>query len=241
MSKIAKKGVVIGLIMILFLLVACQPSAKIETTAPETVTETTTSGCTAHWECAEEDYQHFQAENCSWSRPEKCERGCVNSTCRPAEVCTTGFKCIDDFRRGYQKEDCSFLSKIACEWGCDAGKCQEKPTNIFTNATAPKESDTPKYSAIAENQDEEVEEEKTIYTLKIGEQQQIQVNGLPTNVSIHFLEATQVTLKVNGIKSNPIPEQGNTTYENLGATFKVEWILFQSYDGGKQEIGYSVK
>ena len=143
-------------------------------------------------------------------------------------------------RRGYQKEDCSFISKKDCEWGCDQGKCQEKPTNIFANASeAP--APEPTYSAIAENQDEPVEEEKTIYTLKVGEQQQISINGVQTNVSIHFLEPSQVTIKVNGIKSNPIPEQGNTTYENIGATFHIEWILFQSYAGGKQEIGYSVK
>jgi len=241
MSKLDKKILFFMVIIACLFLLSCQPSAKTETTALETASETV-AGCTAHWECAEEDYQHFQAENCSWSRPEKCERGCVEGACKPAEVCTTGFKCIDDFRRGYQKEDCSFISKKDCEWGCDTGKCQEKPTNIFTNATAPKEPDTPKYSAIEENKEEgEITAPKTTYTLKVGEQQQIDVKGTPVNISIHFLEPNQVTLKVNGIKSNPIPEQGNTTYENIGATFRIEWILFQSFAGGKQEIGYSVK
>lgn len=241
MAKIGGKVVAI-LLTICFLLVSCQQIQETEPTNTSTDTiKVSADGCTAHWECADEDYAHYQAENCSWTRPEKCERGCVNGTCRPAEICTTGFKCIDDFRRGYQKEDCSFISKKDCDYGCDQGKCQEKPTNIFTNETAPQET-TPTYSAIAENQEEgEVEEKATIYSLKVGEQQQIQINGVQTNVSIHFLEPTQVTLKVNGIKSDPIPEQGNSTYENIGATFKIEWILFQSFAGGKQEIGFSVK
>src|SRR3989338_7640250 len=176
-----KRGMLLSFILIVALfLFSCQSPVKTETT-PETPAETAPSGCTAHWECADEDFKHYQAEDCSWGTPERCELGCVNNTCRSAEVCTPGFKCVDDFRRGYQKEDCSFLSKISCEWGCDAGKCQEKPTNIFTNASAPSK------------------------------------------------------------ESEPIAEQGNFTYENLGMNFNIEWILFQSYAGGKQEIGYSVK
>ena len=235
-----KRSIPIILVLVLFLLISCQPATKTtETTAGET-TEVSIEGCTPAWECADENYKVYVSEDCNRKDATKCERGCINGDCRPAEVCTTGFKCIDDFRRGYQKEDCSFISKKECEWGCDQGKCQEKPTNIFANASeAPAQE--PAYSAIAENQDEVVEEEKTIYTLKVGEQQQIGINGVQTNVSIHFLEPSQVTIKVNGIKSNPIPEQGNTTYENIGATFHIEWILFQSYAGGKQEIGYSVK
>ena len=243
MSNLAKNGVMVGLIMVLFFLLSCQPAAKTTETATEEIAEVSVEGCTPTWECTEE-YEVQVLENCTRVNPTKCERGCVDGQCRPAEVCTTGFKCIDDFRKGYQKEDCSFISKIGCEWGCDAGKCQEKPTNIFTNETAPTTSteSKPTYSAIAENKEEgEVEEGKTIYSLKVGEQQQIQINGVQTNVSIHFLEPSQVTLKVNGIKSNPILEQGNTTYENIGATFKIEWILFQSFAGGKQEIGFSVK
>ncbi len=239
MSKVAQKEVIVVLILALFL-VSCQSPTSLEP-APEDEASVISLKCTPHSECVDENYMRFQAENCTFGRPEKCERGCVNGTCRPAEICTTGFKCIDDFRRGYQKEDCSFISKKDCEWGCWEGQCQEKPANIFENvseAPAPE----PKYSAIAENQeDEEAEEEKTIYNLKVGEQQQIQINGVQTNVSIHFLEPNQVTLKVNGIKSDPIVEQQNFTYENIGATFQIEWIIFQSYAGGKQEIGYSVK
>ncbi|MEK6939908.1 MAG: hypothetical protein AABX31_04220 [Nanoarchaeota archaeon] len=243
---VVKRGVIAAvLIGLLLFITACQTSEKKAETPVETApAETSGEGCTAQWECADENYKVYVQEDCVRKDATKCERGCVDGQCRPAEVCTTGFKCIDDFRKGYQKEDCSFISKIGCEWGCDAGKCQEKPTNIFTNETAPTTSteSKPTYSAIAENKEEgEVEEGKTIYSLKVGEQQQIQINGVQTNVSIHFLEPSQVTLKVNGIKSNPILEQGNTTYENIGATFKIEWILFQSFAGGKQEIGFSVK
>ena len=241
MSKLAKKVVVIGLIIVLFFLVACKPPAETSEIHVEETTEVSSDKCTPHSECIDENYMRFQDENCTWARPEKCERGCIDGDCRPAEICTTGFKCVDDFRRGYQKEDCSFLSKISCEWGCDAGKCQEKPTNIFTNASAPSKESEPKYSVIAENSDEPAVEKKTIYTLKMNEQQQLDIKGVLTNVSIHFLEPSQVTLKVNGIKSDPIAEQGNFTYENLGMNFNIEWILFQSYAGGKQEIGYSVK
>ena len=242
MSALPKKSVIVVLIIALFFLAACQQAPAGQGLETETSTETSTisTKCTAHSECVDENYMRFQAENCTWARPEKCDRGCVNGTCKAADVCTTGFKCIDENRRGYQKEDCSYATKINCEWGCWEGRCQEKPTNIFANASeAP--APGPKYSAIAENQEDgEVKEEKTIYNLKVGEQQQIQINGVQTNVSIHFLEPEQVTLKVNGIKSNPIMEHGNTTYENIGATFKIEWILFKSYAGGKQEIGFSV-
>jgi len=228
-----------GLIIALFFLSSCQPAT--ETTETQETTEVSVDGCTPHWECADENYKVYVSEDCTKKEAAvKCERGCVDGECRAAEICTTGFKCVDDFRRGYQKEDCSFISKKDCDWGCFEGQCQEQPTNIYTNASDVPEE--PAYSAIAENQeDEEVEEERTIHTLKVGEQQQIQINGVQTNVSIHFLEPTYVTLKVNGIKSNPVPEQGNTTYENIGATFHIEWILFQSYAGGKQEIGYSVE
>ncbi|HLD39814.1 MAG TPA: hypothetical protein VJB13_01610 [Candidatus Nanoarchaeia archaeon] len=237
-----KRAIWMGLVLITVLfLLSCQPAAPTTETQETEKTEVSAEECTAQWECADENYKVYVQEDCVRKDATECERGCVNGECRSAEACTTGFKCIDDFRRGYQKEDCSFISKIDCEWGCDAGKCQDKPTNIFTNSTAPPTENKSTYSAIAENSDEPVEEKKTIYTLKVNEQQQLDIKGVPTNISIHFLEPSQVTLKVNGIKSNPIPEQGNTTYENIGATFKIEWILFQSYAGGKQEIGFSIK
>src|SRR3989344_3199007 len=158
------------------------------------------TACTPKWECADENYKVYVSEDCTRKEAAiKCERGCVEGECRAAEVCTTGFKCIDDFRRGYQKEDCSFISEKDCEWGCDLGKCQDKPANIFENASeAPV---TPKYSAIEENQeDEQLEPERTVYTLKVGEQQELQTSLGKANISIHFLEPAQVTLKVNGIK-----------------------------------------
>lgn len=234
------KSVIGILLLVSLLLLSCQPQEKAAET--DATTEVSIDGCAPHWECTEA-YKVQVLENCTRVNPTKCERGCVDGECRPAGTCTTGFKCIDDFRRGYQKEDCSFIAEKKCEWGCWEGECQEKPANIFENASeVPASESEPKYSAIAENQeDQEVEEEKTIYTLKVGEQQQISINGVQTNVSIHFLEPGQVTIKVNGIKSNPLPELGNATYENIGATFYIEWILFQAYAGGKQEIGYSVK
>src|SRR3989344_1572978 len=235
-----KRGMLLSFILIVALfLFSCQSPVKTETT-PETPAETAPSGCTAHWECADEDFKHYQAEDCSWGTPERYELGCVNNTCRSAEVCTPGFKCIDDFRRGYQKEDCSFLSKIDCEWGCDAGKCQEKPTNIFTNATAPA-STPPKYSVIAENNDEVASGKKTIYSLKWGEQQQIDISGKTHNVTIHDLKPDKVMIEVDKLESDWLMEKQNYSYANIGVTFTIEAILYQAYAGGKQEIDYSVR
>ncbi len=234
-----KRGFLIALVLLttVFLL-ACQPAVKTETT-PDLPAATTSSGCTAHWECADQDYQHFQAENCSWGVPEKCDRGCVNSSCKSADVCTSGFKCMDDFHRGYQKEDCSFISKKNCDYGCDQGICQEKPTNIFTNTTAPPAT-PPKHSVIAENSDETAPAKKTVYTLKWGEQQQIDISGKTHNVTIHDLKPDKVMIEVDKLNSDWLMEKQNYSYANIGATFRIEAILYQAYAGGKQEIDYSV-
>ena len=240
MVKISEK-VVVALTIVLLFLTSCQPPEKIiDNSTTNTSTEISIKGCIPHWECADEDYKHFQAENCSWSKPEKCERGCANASCTAAPTCTVGFKCIDDSRKGYQKEDCSFISKIDCEWGCDNGKCQEKSANILTNVSVAQET-KPKYSAITENNDEVAPEQKTIYTLKWGEQQQFEVGGNSHNISIYDLEQDQVTIKVDNLKSSWIMEKQNYTYANIGATFTIESILYQAYAGGKQEIEYSIK
>ena len=228
-----------------FILIGCELENNLkEIVSNETATSNQTIGCTAGWECSDENYKIYVLENCTRTEVTKCDRGCDNSTCRAALVCTVGFKCIDSERRAYQAEDCSWVNKKKCDWGCEEGKCKEQPanlTNTTTDSASPAVPEKSSYSAIAENQEETVTEPQTIYTLKVGEQQQLEMNGAVRNVSIHFLEPTQVMLSVNGIKSDWIPEGGSFNYENIGVEFNIEWILFQSFAGGKQEIGFSIR
>ena len=220
-------------------LLACGPQLQNETNISINETMPAANLCTAHWECVNEEYQRHQQENCTWSKPEKCERGCINRTCRAAKVCTVGFKCIDASRRGYQKEDCSFANKIPCEWGCEDGKCKVRPENATNETAASSPSPVaPTTSYAAENEEGQVEEDQTIYSLKLGEQQVIEIAGAKHNISLYNIESEQAILKVNGIKSEWIKQGGNFTYGNIGATFRIKAILFQTY--GKKEIEYSV-
>mgnify|MGYP001598959433 CR=1 FL=1 len=231
-----------SLTAILLLIISCQPQgAKTAENITDALSETTPKGCIAHSECIDENYLRLQAENCSWSKPERCDRGCFNASCRPAEICTVGFRCIDEDRRGYQKEDCSFATKVDCEWGCDAGKCKEKPANA-TNA-ASTINDTAAsgsgYSAIAENAEEnETVPEGPRYTLQLGEEGPIEIDGTIHILKIHNIEVDRVIIKVDDIKSDWIAEGGSFTYSNLETTITIKSILFQAY--GKKEIEYSI-
>ena len=237
MSKIGRNSVIIILMAVLLLIVSCQPEAKSGESTTNTTTEVSADGCTPHSECIEENYLRFQAENCTWLRPEKCERGCVNASCRPAEICTVGFKCIDENRKGYQKEDCSFATKTDCEWGCKEGKCNEKPANA-TNTTAPNTTTSGSgYSAIAENAEEnETVPEGPRHTLQLGEEGQIEIDGAAHTIKIYNLEVDRVIIKIDEIKSDWITEGGSFTYGNLETTVTIKSILFQAY--GKKEIEY---
>ncbi len=235
----------LAVIFISLLLLSCKPEKTIkeENETLQLINKTLPAGlCQPHWECADDDYRRHQLENCTWLKPEKCERGCFDGTCRAAPTCAVGFKCIDEKRRAYQKEDCSYLNKIPCEWGCEEGKCKEKPAN----ATAANETaayvpvpTAPTTSYAVENEEGQVEEEdKIIYSLKLGEQQEIEISGTKHNVSIYNLEAGRVILKVDGIKSEWIEQDGNFTYGNIGATFHVQAVLFQTY--GTKAVDFTV-
>lgn len=225
-------------------LLSCKQQLPNETDISINETMPAANLCTAHWECVNEEYQRHQQENCTWSKPEKCGRGCINGTCRAARVCTVGFKCIDASRRGYQKEDCSFANKISCEGGCEDGKCKPKSENTtLVNETAasspaPAAPTTPTTSYTAENQDGQVEKDKTIYSLKLGEQQAIEIAGKKHNISLYNIDSEQAILKVDGLKSEWIKQGGNFTYGNIGATFYIESILFQTY--GTKAIDFTI-
>ncbi|MDO8511049.1 MAG: hypothetical protein Q7S55_02685 [Nanoarchaeota archaeon] len=239
MSKIGRNGVIIILMAVLLLIVSCLPQTKTAESANITPTEVSIDGCAPQWECADENYKVQVLENCTRVSPTKCERGCVDGECRPAEVCTVGFKCIDENRKGYQKEDCSFATKTDCEWGCAAGKCKEKPTNV-TNTSVTNTTTTTSgsgYSAIAENAEEnETVPEGPLYTLQLGEEAQIEIDGAAHTIKIYNLEVDRVIIKIDEIKSDWITEGGSFTYGNLETTVTIKSILFQAY--GKKEIEY---
>ena len=85
-----------------------------------------------------------------------------------------------------------------------------------------------------------VEEDKTTYILKWGEQGEIESSGTKHNISIYNLEPEYVIVEVNDIKSDQILEGGNFTYGNIGITLQIKSILFQAYACGKREIEYSI-
>ena len=237
MSK-ASKNITIAffILMNLLMIVSCQPK-EVQLENVTDVSLESNDICIPHSECIDENYLRFQAENCSWSKPEKCERGCLNASCRSGEICAVGFKCIDENRRGYQKEDCSFATKIDCEWGCETGKCKEKPANATTETSNTTVASSTGYSAIAEN----AEENETVpvgpfYTLQLGEEGQINIDGTTYTIKIHNLEVDRVMIKINDIKSDWITEGSSFTYANFGTTVTIKSILFQAY--GKKEIEY---
>ena len=231
----------------LFLLVflnSCEESPEVaekNADAPKEIPEEiTATACSAHWECLDENYKYYLLENCTRTEVSKCDLGCINGTCKGAESCSAGFKCIDQDRKGYQKEDCSFINKETCQWGCVDGKCNPKPANATNQSTA-SASPVPKNSYAAENQEDGVvEEDKTTYILKWGEQGEIESSGTKHNISIYNLEPEYVIVEVNDIKSDQILEGGNFTYGNIGITLQIKSILFQAYAGGKREIEYSI-
>lgn len=243
MHKRGSYWFVAALVLISLLLLSCQPSEKTTetgTSTGNTTTEISVDGCAPQWECVDENYKAYVLADCTRTQVSKCERGCFNGTCIAAPTCTVGFKCIDEKRKAYQKEDCSFINKKSCDWGCDKDKCQEKPANASNetaaSATAPA---APTTSYAAENEEGQVEkEDKTRYSLKFGEQQELEISGTKHNVSIYNLETDRVILKVNGIKSEWIGQGGNFTYGNIGATFYIESILFQTY--GTKAIDFTI-
>ena len=238
MNKVSEKGVVLFLIITLLFVTSCQPKVGSAKNATVIISDAADS-CTAHPDCIDENYLHFQAENCSWSKPEKCERGCQNGTCIAAPICIVGFKCIDENRRGYQKEDCSFATKVDCEWGCEAGKCNEKPANVTNNTTTVVNAPSSGYSAIAENAEENESIQGPEYTLQLGEEGQIEISGTIHTIKIHNIEVDRVIIKVDDLKSDWITEGGSFTYANIATTITIKSILFQAY--GKKEIEYSIK
>ncbi|MEK6899914.1 MAG: hypothetical protein AABX05_02205, partial [Nanoarchaeota archaeon] len=221
-------------IAVFMLLISCKPEdAVIEDNISIQINETKVieTGCAAHWECVSDDYKAYQLENCTWSSSTKCERGCINGTCKAAEVCTVGFKCIDDDRYGYRKEDCSFINKKSCEGGCVDNKCLEKTANTTQSAA-------PVNSYAQENQEEEpTETQRTIRTIQLGEQQEIDIEGQTHVIQIYDLEPDKVIISVDGEKSDWLSQGDSYPYNNIGATFRIEAILFQAY--GVKAIDYS--
>ncbi len=229
-------------IVLSLFLVSCEQSIPAETQdrsiegadkPAETIAGT---ACTAHWECFDDEYKVYQLDNCTRTQTTKCERGCINGTCRPAEVCTVGFKCIGGDRYGYQKEDCSFINKKTCEGGCVDNKCLEKTANA-SNVTGPVPA-SPANSYAQENQEENsTGAAATIRTLQLGEEQEIEIDGQMHIVKIYNIEADRAIISVDGERSDWMSSGDTFSYSNIGVTFRMEAIMFQTY--GVKAIDYS--
>ena len=232
------------LIILFFLifLVSCESGVQPEneTEAVAAVNETaSTSGCTEQWECVDENYKIFVSEDCTKKEVTKCDRGCVNGTCKAAPVCTVGFKCIDENRRGYQKEDCSYINKQTCEGGCENNKCKTINASQAQTETNSTLVPTSTNSYASENQEENTTVEASpANTIQLGEEQQFEVSGTTHTISIYNLEVDQVIVKVDDLKSDWISEGGSFTYGNIGATVNIEAILFKAY--GTKAVDYSI-
>jgi hypothetical protein len=149
-----------------------------------------------------------------------CKFGCKNNTCAPAPVCTSGWNCDGNYYRGYRLESCEFTKKEKCDFGCTEGECIAESVKNATVEVA-----------------EPVVEQKTVSAtiLNLGETIILKNH----NVSIYAIDSEQVMLSVDGKKSKFL-KPGETFIRN-DLSMVIEEIYFQSFNGGKRMISYSVK
>ncbi|HLC71133.1 MAG TPA: hypothetical protein VJI32_03945 [Candidatus Nanoarchaeia archaeon] len=183
--------------------------------------------CLVGWKCISSTVKAYREPDCSFGERVQCPLGCFNDTCRAASTCTSGFKCINDHRKGYQTEACTWINDVECPGGCEEGEC------LFYNASAMEITPEP-----------EVEEEPAApvdnsRTLRMGQQETIDIGDEDRVISIYILEQSKVKFSVDGFKTDWM-EEGDTVLIR-GLTITVKEILFQSFSGGKQEVRYTVE
>lgn len=175
--------------------------------------------CSAGWTCLSLSQKIYRHANCSFGQRSDCRYGCANETCRAPPTCTIGVVCSGNHYRGLQVETCEFNWKEKCEYGCAEGKClpAPPPENASSGSALIDEGPQPMISILA-----------------VGEMQEISGH----NVSIALITEDQVMLSVDGRRSDWLME--GTVYIRGDLSLTIQEILFQSYSGGKRQIGYMV-
>jgi len=123
----------------------------------------------------------------------------------------------------------------------------EKPIEEIENITEenitapPVGPSAPENITANETEETEAEEEpeEELKTLNFHEEQVIEIDGIEHNISIHNLEADQVIIIIDDLKSGWIAEKDIFTYAN-GLTIYVKEILYQPYAGGIQAVNYKI-
>lgn len=230
---------ILGLVLIL-LLISCErvePEIN-ETTSifndkelEEMLLNDTLSGpCTTNWRCIGSNIKAYQLDNCSFT-PERveCPLGCFEDECKKGETCETGFKCKNEFTKGFQTEVCTWTNTKKCNWRCIDGDCREKSENYTEE--------------IVEKMVEEIAEPVVVKTkaneLNLNEGLVIEVNGEEHNLFLFMLESEQAQVSLDGQRSDWLAEEESFTYKN-GLTITIKEIFFQSFQGGKMAVSYTI-
>ncbi len=186
--------------------------------------------CSGQWLCISSMTKAYRYDNCSIGQRSGCTLGCVNGTCKEASTCVSGFKCRNQLTAGYQTEGCSWIKETRCDWKCEQAECIPKPANA-TNETEEETISTTTVPAAPPP--------PPWYYLKVGEVHIVTVSDTEHNMSIFMIEEGQVRLKVDAQVSEWITEGQNYNFRD-GVIIVVKEILFQSYSGGKRQVGYVV-
>jgi hypothetical protein len=212
-------------------LVTNQENESIE----EEVKNTEEGECTPHWDCIGPKYKAYQIEDCSWTQKKECTLGCFDGDCKAAKTCDSGFKCMDNNTKAFQNSGCFWSKEVDCDWGCVNAKCNPMPENA-TNVSE---------TNLTEEVEDFVEEvvvvipKDTSSILKSGEKALVEINSDQYELSIYNLESDRVKLMINNQKSDWLVENSNYTF-SVGIKVNVKEIFLQTYEGGKQQITYTI-
>lgn len=183
--------------------------------------------CAAGWKCISSQMKAYRNESCGFERRIQCPLGCQNDTCRAASVCTSGFICLHN-RRAYQTEACTTINEVECPGGCEEGEC------LLYNETAAREA-----AEAAQQAATEAPPPDTSRMLQIGQQDLVVINDINHTVSLSIVEQSRAKFRIDSFQTDWLEENQNVTIRGLKLTIKE--ILFQSYDGGKQQVRYTLE
>lgn len=194
-------------------------------------TETPLSDCTVGWSCIDFRHRANRLKNCTVTKVETCPVVCDAGRClsraRSNVTCTPGFKCKGEFLKGYQMEGCDWTSETKCEYGCSNNTCQPKPNITESTSTTGSNNAQPEEPIIP------------TYIISQGQTIEIDVQGTPAVLKVYNLEDSRVRFMLDSFRSDWLAEGQSHTFPQ-GLKINVKEIYFQSYQGGRREVRYSL-
>ncbi len=231
-----KRGVVVGLIVLVFLFIVGCSSSEPEfeedsiaenVSVPEPVVEPP-KVCTEGWICLNNESRAFQYVDCTTVSMKECGLGCVNGTC-VTKTCSIGFKCMTSVTRGYQQADCSWMSKQKCEFGCHERNCTTEEEQQAVEAAAAAAAPAPQPQAAS-----------PAPQLKMGETINVSVGENQTyQLRIYILDRERVKFQFGDLKSDWLTP-GESFRFAYGTTVELVDIYFQTHEGGLKAVEYKV-